>query len=134
MRETRVTETHTDETSEKAVKELGKSLKDMPRSFWILVKNPAFLFITLAGTFEGFSTSGMATFLPKLIQNQFGTSAAWAAILGGIAIPSWFLQQIFLFIFAQLSMQQTRCCLRIDCQSFPHYINIFDTVNLASCA
>ncbi|XP_022286828.2 solute carrier organic anion transporter family member 4C1-like isoform X2 [Crassostrea virginica] len=88
VRETRVTETHTDETSEKAVKELGKSLKDMPRSFWILVKNPAFLFITLAGTFEGFSTSGMATFLPKLIQNQFGTSAAWAAILGGlVAVP-----------------------------------------------
>lgn len=47
------------------------------------MKNPAFLFISLAGTFEGFSTSGMATFLPKLIQNQFGTSAAWAAILSG---------------------------------------------------
>ncbi|XP_048780929.2 solute carrier organic anion transporter family member 4C1-like isoform X3 [Ostrea edulis] len=88
VRETRVTETHTDNTSEQVVKELGKSVKDMPRSFWLLVKNPAFLFITLAGTFEGFSTSGMATFLPKLIQNQFGTSAAWAAILGGlIAVP-----------------------------------------------
>lgn len=88
VRETRVTETHNDNTTEKAVKELGASFKDMPRSFWILMKNPAFLFISLAGTFEGFSTSGMATFLPKLIQNQFGTSAAWAAILSGlVAVP-----------------------------------------------
>jgi hypothetical protein len=85
-----VTETHTDNTSDQVVKELGKSIKDMPRSFWVLVKNPAFLFITLAGTFDGFSTSGMTTFLPKLIQNQFGISAAWAAILGGTNVVGVF--------------------------------------------
>ncbi|XP_062608330.1 solute carrier organic anion transporter family member 4C1-like isoform X1 [Saccostrea cucullata] len=88
VRETRVTETHMDNSTEKNGKELGKSLRDMPKSFWILMKNPAFLFISLAGTFEGFSTSGMATFLPKFIQNQFGVSAASAAILAGVvAVP-----------------------------------------------
>ncbi|OWF36138.1 Solute carrier organic anion transporter family member 4C1 [Mizuhopecten yessoensis] len=89
VRDTRVSQMHNDHVIDsKSKEEIGSSLKDLPRSFWILLTNPAFMLITLAGAAEGLSTSGFATFMPKLIQNQFGTTAAWASILGGIvAVP-----------------------------------------------
>ncbi|XP_060072652.1 solute carrier organic anion transporter family member 4C1-like [Ylistrum balloti] len=89
VRDTRVSQMHNDQMIDsKSKEEIGSSLKDLPHSFWILLTNPAFTLITLAGAAEGLSTSGFATFMPKLIQNQFGTTAAWASILGGIvAVP-----------------------------------------------
>ena len=33
---------------------------------------------------SGMITSGFATFMPKFIQNQFGVSAGWAAMLTGM--------------------------------------------------
>ncbi|XP_033727827.1 solute carrier organic anion transporter family member 4C1-like isoform X2 [Pecten maximus] len=89
VRDTRVSQMHNDHVIDsKSNKEIGSSLRDLPRSFWILLTNPAFTLITLAGAAEGLTTSGFSTFMPKLIQNQFGTTAAWASILGGIvAVP-----------------------------------------------
>lgn len=89
VRDTRVSQMHNDHVIDsKSKEEISGSLRDLPRSFWILLTNPAFALLTLAGAAEGLSTSGFATFMPKLIQNQFGTTAAWASILGGIvAVP-----------------------------------------------
>ncbi|CAG5127086.1 unnamed protein product, partial [Candidula unifasciata] len=52
----------------------------------IVLRNPCFVFITLAMTMEGMFLSGTAAFLPKFIQNQYGTTASSAAILSGIAV------------------------------------------------
>ncbi|KAK3087766.1 hypothetical protein FSP39_010363 [Pinctada imbricata] len=88
VRANRVSQTHNDSLNEKKEELTSHKLRDLPKSFILLMKNPAFLFITLAGTAEGFGTSGVSTFLPKLIQNQFGATAAWASILAGIiAVP-----------------------------------------------
>lgn len=90
VRDTRVSQTHKDTLGKCKDREdeIGNSIRDLPRSFWVLVTNPVFMFITLAGAAEGLSTSGFATFMPKFIQNQFGTTASWSAILTGIvAVP-----------------------------------------------
>ena len=65
-----------------------RSIKGFPKAVWGIVSNPTFMLITLAGTGEGLATSGFATFMPKLIQNQFGVTASWASMLGGLmAVP-----------------------------------------------
>ncbi|XP_071143715.1 solute carrier organic anion transporter family member 4C1-like isoform X2 [Mytilus edulis] len=65
-----------------------RSLREFPKAMWGIISNPTFLLITLAGTGEGLATSGFATFMPKLIQNQFGITASWASMLGGLmAVP-----------------------------------------------
>lgn len=82
----------------------GKSVKDMPRSFpphiccardvarssWLmnaavcrslllLLKNPTFAFLCLAGATEATLIAGMSTFGPKFLESQFGLSASEAA-------------------------------------------------------
>ena len=44
--------------------------KDLLAAIIILITNPTFICICLAGASEGFLMQGLATFLPKMIQNQ----------------------------------------------------------------
>jgi hypothetical protein len=60
-----------------------QSIAGLLSVMWALLKNPVFMFITLAGASEGIMITGFATFMPKIIQNQFGVSAGFASILGG---------------------------------------------------
>ena len=85
MRATRVSQVHggKDEKDLIAVEAIGHSIKEFPKAAWGIISNPTFVFVTLAGTGEGLATSGFATFMPKLIQNQFGITASWASMLGG---------------------------------------------------
>jgi hypothetical protein len=53
------------------------------------------MLITLAGTGEGLATSGFATFMPKLIQNQFGITASWASMLGGKFVVVSYYYKLF---------------------------------------
>lgn len=60
-------------------------LHEIPKAIFLLMKNPTFLFLNLAGATEGLIISGFAVFLPKLIENQFSVTAISAAFLMGNA-------------------------------------------------
>ena len=57
--------------------------KDLLAGIVILMTNPTFLCICLAGASEGFLMQGLATFLPKMIQNQFNLTASQSAMYVG---------------------------------------------------
>ncbi|XP_069117597.1 solute carrier organic anion transporter family member 4A1-like [Argopecten irradians] len=66
----------------------GKSWRDFPRSFFLLVKNPAFLFVCLSSTTEALFVGGLATFGSKLIQEMYHVDLTSAGlIMGLITIP-----------------------------------------------
>lgn len=84
VRASRKSEAHADGSEQEASKEnFGRSIKDLPKAFWLLLKNPVNMSINFAGVFESLSTSGIATFAPKLIENQYGQTAATAAMISG---------------------------------------------------
>ncbi|XP_070496425.1 solute carrier organic anion transporter family member 4A1 isoform X1 [Chironomus tepperi] len=59
-------------------------LQEIPKAIFLLLKNPTFLFLNLAGATEGLIISGFAVFLPKLIENQFSVTAIKSAFIMGI--------------------------------------------------
>ncbi|XP_033735056.1 solute carrier organic anion transporter family member 4A1-like isoform X2 [Pecten maximus] len=66
----------------------GKSWRDFPRSFVLLIKNPAFLFVCLASTTEALFVGGLATFGSKLLQEMYHVDLTSAGlIMGLITIP-----------------------------------------------
>ncbi|PRD30160.1 UNVERIFIED_CONTAM: Slco4a1 [Trichonephila clavipes] len=76
------------EESEATRVSFGSSLSDLPASLSLLVTNPTFVFLSLAGASEGILLAGLATFLPKLIESQFSYQASFAAfIVGTVTIP-----------------------------------------------
>ncbi|XP_078666151.1 solute carrier organic anion transporter family member 4C1-like isoform X1 [Branchiostoma floridae x Branchiostoma belcheri] len=66
--------------------DFGKSWRDFPIAVKILLCNPTFMFVSLAGAFEGFLTSGLATFGPKFVEMQFSQTSGWAAMLCGFVV------------------------------------------------
>lgn len=80
IRKTRVSQAHTTSTQMSQIK--CEQMKIVRMTATVL-RNPCFIFITLAMTTEGMFLSGTAAFLPKFIENQYGTSAPTAAILAG---------------------------------------------------
>ncbi|KAM6925508.1 solute carrier organic anion transporter family member 4A1 [Xenentodon cancila] len=69
--------------------QFGKSVKDMPRSVLLLLKNPTFLFLCLAGATEATLIAGMSTFGPKFLESQFSLSASEAATwFGYMVVPA----------------------------------------------
>ncbi|XP_023149195.2 solute carrier organic anion transporter family member 4A1-like [Amphiprion ocellaris] len=69
--------------------QFGKSVKDMPRSVLLLLKNPTFVFLCLAGATEATLVAGVSTFGPKFLESQFSLSASGAATLFGyIVVPA----------------------------------------------
>ncbi|GIY60220.1 solute carrier organic anion transporter family member 4A1 [Caerostris extrusa] len=76
------------EESEATRVSFGSSLSDLPASLSLLITNPTFVFLSLAGASEGILLAGLATFLPKLIESQFSYQASFAAfIVGTVTIP-----------------------------------------------
>lgn len=51
----------------------------LSRSVLLLLKNPPFLFLCLAGATEATLIAGMSTFGPKFLESQFSLSASEAA-------------------------------------------------------
>uniref|UniRef100_A0A8D0LAB8 Solute carrier organic anion transporter family member n=1 Tax=Sphenodon punctatus TaxID=8508 RepID=A0A8D0LAB8_SPHPU len=69
--------------------DFGKTVKDLPRSVLLLLKNPAFIFLCLAGATEATLIAGMSTFGPKFLESQFSLSASEAATLFGyLVVPA----------------------------------------------
>uniref|UniRef100_A0A8C3JVP9 Solute carrier organic anion transporter family member n=1 Tax=Calidris pygmaea TaxID=425635 RepID=A0A8C3JVP9_9CHAR len=88
----KISETHND-GSEALVetKNIGKSFKDFPMA----LLNPVLMSLIIASSSEALVATGFATFLPKFIENQFGKTSSFSAILGGLVlIPAAALGQI----------------------------------------
>ncbi|KAM6982924.1 LOW QUALITY PROTEIN: solute carrier organic anion transporter family member 4A1 [Tautogolabrus adspersus] len=69
--------------------QFGKSVKDMPRSVLLLLKNPTFLFLCLSGATEATLIAGVSTFGPKFLESQFSLSASEAATwFGYMVVPA----------------------------------------------
>ncbi|OCT62430.1 solute carrier organic anion transporter family member 4A1 [Xenopus laevis] len=69
--------------------EFGKTIKDLPKSFLMLLKNPTFVFLCLAGATEATLITGMSTFGPKFLESQFSLSASQAAtFFGYLVVPA----------------------------------------------
>ncbi|KAM9751793.1 LOW QUALITY PROTEIN: solute carrier organic anion transporter family member 4A1 [Menidia menidia] len=69
--------------------QFGKSAKDMPRSVLLLLKNPTFIFLCLAGATEATLIAGMSTFGPKFLESQLSLSASEAATwFGFMVVPA----------------------------------------------
>lgn len=69
--------------------QFGKTLKDMPRSVLLLLKNPTFLLLCLAGATDANLIAAMSTFGPKILESQFSLSASKAAtIFGCLVVPA----------------------------------------------
>lgn len=131
VRETRVSEMHGDDgTVPVAVSSENRKLKDLKRlpvEILQLLKTPPFLFITLAGATEGMITSGFATFMPKFIQNQFGISAGWAAMLTGfMAVPGAAGGQFFGGYICKRLNLKVKGCIRVPiiCSSMAVFVSI----------
>nr|XP_022328748.1 solute carrier organic anion transporter family member 4A1-like [Crassostrea virginica] len=62
----------------------GKSIKHLPLSLWLLVKNPAYIFVVLGGTVEVLIFGGLATFGAKIITEFFNTDISEAGYLMGL--------------------------------------------------
>ncbi|XP_063153031.1 solute carrier organic anion transporter family member 4A1 [Candoia aspera] len=88
----RVSETHQlKDGSHKTASDpdFGKTVKDLPQSLWLLLKNPTFIFLCLAGATEATLIAGMSTFGPKFLESQFSLSASEAATLFGyLVVPA----------------------------------------------
>ena len=61
----------------------GKSWKDLGYSLKLIITNPVWIFITIAGIAVMGMVVAMATFLPKIMQYQFALTTTQAAIAAG---------------------------------------------------
>ncbi|XP_044604137.2 solute carrier organic anion transporter family member 4A1 isoform X1 [Equus asinus] len=69
--------------------DFGKTISDLPLSIWLLLKNPMFILLCLAGATEATLIAGMSTFGPKFLESQFSLSASEAATLFGyLVVPA----------------------------------------------
>ncbi|XP_036390179.1 solute carrier organic anion transporter family member 4A1 isoform X1 [Megalops cyprinoides] len=88
----RVSEAHQlkDGSQERAADpQFGKTVKDMPRSVLLLLKNPTFICLCFAGATEATLIAGMSTFGPKFLESQFSLSASEAATwFGYMVVPA----------------------------------------------
>ncbi|XP_036179434.1 solute carrier organic anion transporter family member 4A1 isoform X1 [Myotis myotis] len=67
----------------------GKTIRDLPLSIWLLLKNPVFILLCLAGATEATLIAGMSTFGPKFLESQFSLSTSEAATLFGyLVVPA----------------------------------------------
>lgn len=67
----------------------GKTVRDLPLSIWLLLRNPTFVLLCLAGATEATLIAGMSTFGPKFFEAQFSLSASEAATLFGyLVVPA----------------------------------------------
>ncbi|XP_037667899.1 solute carrier organic anion transporter family member 4A1 isoform X2 [Choloepus didactylus] len=69
--------------------DFGKTVRDLPLSIWLLLKNPPFVLLCLAGATEATLIASMSTFGPKFLESQFSLSASEAATLFGyLVVPA----------------------------------------------
>ncbi|XP_062041495.1 solute carrier organic anion transporter family member 4A1-like [Lepus europaeus] len=96
--------------------DFGKTVRDLPLSIWLLLRNPTFVLLCLAGATEATLITGMSTFGPKFFESQFSLSASEAATLFGfLVVPAGgggtFLGGFFVNRFKLRGSGMVRLCL-----------------------
>ncbi|XP_052777045.1 solute carrier organic anion transporter family member 4C1-like [Mya arenaria] len=137
VRETRISETHTSGRTSPPYPNPSQpddiSVRQFPVLLCRLLHNPAFVCVAFGGAFMGLVTVSVATFLPKYIQNIYGTTASAAAtyagliiipgaaagqMFGGLAIRRWKLKVrgiLRLTILIVLLASLSKACFFINC-------------------
>ncbi|CAH1772289.1 unnamed protein product [Owenia fusiformis] len=88
IRENKKSETHKADNTDAPLLETSRHIRDLPRSVWMLIKNPAYLFSTGYSLTEAVLISGFSAFGPKYLENQFHLNGGFAGMLFGIiAVP-----------------------------------------------
>uniref|UniRef100_T1JNZ4 Solute carrier organic anion transporter family member n=1 Tax=Strigamia maritima TaxID=126957 RepID=T1JNZ4_STRMM len=69
-----------------AATQLGFKTKvsDLPKSLKLLLTNPCFMLLSLAGACEAHLLNGFAAFIPKYIETQFSVAASLSSLLVGV--------------------------------------------------
>ncbi|XP_061065947.1 solute carrier organic anion transporter family member 4A1 isoform X5 [Eubalaena glacialis] len=114
----RASETHQLKNSSHRVTsnpDFGKTIRDLPLSIWLLLKNPTFILLCLAGATEATLIAGMSTFGPKFLESQFSLSASEAATLFGyLVVPAGgggtFLGGVFVNKCKLRGLGAIKCC------------------------
>ena len=85
VRKTRVSQAYTGNTDQTEVTNPNSSvsIRDLPKALKIIMTNPVFLLVSLAGIVEAGAISGLSVFIPKFMQNQFGVTTSTGSILAG---------------------------------------------------
>ena len=86
-------------------------IKEYPLYLFRILKNITFIFVTMGITAGAFTLSGIISFLPKYLENQFSITPSVASyMIGGISIPSAcigiFLGGFTLFFFKKISVEK----------------------------
>merc|ERR1712136_123842 len=66
--------------------DFGKKFQDFPKCVAILLRNPTFVFLTMAEFFDGIILTGLGAFLPKIMEILFLLDPYFAAEVVGYAI------------------------------------------------
>ena len=61
-----------------------ETFNDFKSTSLSLLKNKTFVALSISETFDGFVVAGLASFLPKMMESQFGLSASLAALIIGL--------------------------------------------------
>lgn len=151
VRETRISETHNSGETPIHVR-AGESIsfRQFPSVLCRLLRNPAFMCVAFAGAFVGLVSVAMGTFLPKYIQNIYGTTASAAAtyagllvipgaalgqMFGGFVIRHWKMkvQTILKFLVAVVALAMiSKACFFINCDIVVWNTNITDSEPVTS--
>ncbi|XP_045209332.2 solute carrier organic anion transporter family member 4A1-like isoform X2 [Mercenaria mercenaria] len=87
VRETRESQMHKGTGTKTGVVEPSRpELKTVHKVLWALLRNPPFLFTTLAGITESMFITGWSVFGAKYLQNAFRISSATSGLFSGAAI------------------------------------------------
>ncbi|XP_041479869.1 solute carrier organic anion transporter family member 4A1-like isoform X3 [Lytechinus variegatus] len=65
---------------------LSHSLIDFPRATWMLIRNPAFMCVSMVTVTETFTLASIAVFGPKYLESQFNMTSGSAAITAGLLV------------------------------------------------
>ncbi|XP_072175384.1 solute carrier organic anion transporter family member 4A1-like [Diadema setosum] len=61
-------------------------LIDFPRATWMLIRNPAFMCVSMVSVTETFTLASIAVFGPKYLESQFNMTSGSAAITAGLLV------------------------------------------------
>uniref|UniRef100_A0A2K5L5Q6 Solute carrier organic anion transporter family member 6A1 n=1 Tax=Cercocebus atys TaxID=9531 RepID=A0A2K5L5Q6_CERAT len=103
--------------------QVGTSIKDLCAVFWILMKNPVLICLSLSKATEYLVIIGAAEFLPIYLENQFMLTPPVATILAGLVlIPGGALGQLLGGIIAST--------LEMSCKALMRFIMATSVISL----
>lgn len=84
VRAARISETHSDGGVMMAeAPGFGGSVRDFPKAFWIIIRNPVFVCITASACCQSIVVNGVSAFMAKFLENEFLLATGRAAELTG---------------------------------------------------